>query len=759
MKNDFSERDIDRILCDVPLPTLLLKAVSVEAVWSDEVLDQLMQHVEIPHDLHARMKNSLNAKETNRRRSVDLERKNIEPASQSQQRWEGRDESVRKAALPSDSLWSSLTHNRVANQVYRKRPRRISVLSLEFVRECAAVAAILMLICGTFFSGTLLSRWLSNGSRMVAGTTANPSGPAGSLHTEFRATPGTQGLPSKQQNVSIAPRLLGVRENESTSNVSAPMPDKNLQNTPSLESLSESSSAQETTRPGTGISRTASDVLGSPLGTDRTGSIVKGAEGMRLISGPRLSHRAIPRVRGYDLGFEMTYGESPFVDPSIAVELSTSRPPLGFATDSFDAIAATLRTKGFATAAKSARVEDFLAATGSQTKKMSSTEVTLEARLIRSLRTNQLTHIVEFVIESPSIPRVEAMESVLVLDGSANVGSALAWKAMCRGLRAIVEQMIPQDRMSLVLFGRRAELIASKASREELDRLCTSVENHRPQGAADFDAAMNLVDGLMKNPADQMDALNSPATPSLVIVAHADSVERADGRGRDAFLEWQRMRAADSGIDREHLQFVVIDPSKNKSDDGPSLESFGKVPLDGAAIRRSMLERFFKNSGAVASELDFEVSFNPHAVSAWRLLGYRQGAIESLSPKLSTASLHASERVRVAYEVVARESGGKLASAKLLYREKKSDAQRSKTVVVSLTSLGVTTSVLPVAQDCETLLAIGVAEVAAGSAHLESRTRSAASLHELVRRWRDRGDLSPKGEILSEMLSLLMPAK
>ena len=465
---------------------------------------------------------------------------------------------------------------------------------------------------------------------MVAGTTANPSGPAGSLHTEFRATPSTQGLPSKQQNVSIAPRLLGVRENESTSNVSAPMPDKNLQNTPSLESLSESSSAQETTRPRTGISRTASDVLGSPLGTDRTGSIVKGAEGMRLISGPRLSHRAIPRVRGYDLGFEMTYGESPFVDPSIAVELSTSRPPLGFATDSFDAITATLRTKGFATAAKSARVEDFLAATGSQTKKMSSTEVTLEARLIRSLRTNQLTHIVEFVIESPSIPRVEAMESVLVLDGSANVGSALAWKAMCRGLRAIVEQMIPQDRMSLVLFGRRAELIASKASREELDRLCTSVENHRPQGAADFDAAMNLVDGLMKNPADQMDALNSPAAPSLVIVAHADSVERADGRGRDAFLEWQRMRAADSGIDRGHLQFVVIDPSKNKSDDGPSLESFGKVPLDGAAIRRSMLERFFKNSGAVASELDFEVSFNPHAVSAWRLLGYRQGAIESL---------------------------------------------------------------------------------------------------------------------------------
>ena len=100
-----------------------------------------------------------------------------------------------------------------------------------------------------------------------------------------------------------------------------------------------------------------------------------------------------------------------------------------------------------------------------------------------------------------------------------------------------------------------------------------------------------------------------------------------------------------------------------------------------------------------------------------------------------------------------------MASAKLLYREKKSDAQRSKTVVVSLTSLGVATSVLPVAQDCETLLAIGVAEVAAGSAHLESRTRSAASLHELVRRWRDRGDLSPKGEILSEMLSSLMPAK
>lgn len=752
MKKDFSERDIDRMLRDVPLPTLLLKAVSVEAVWSDEVLDRLMQHIEIPHGLHARMKNSLKTNETNRRRSVDLERKSVESASQSQQRRESLEESVREAALPSDSLRGSFAMNRVANQVFRNRnrPRRVSVLSLGFVRECAAVAAILMFICGTFFSGTLLSRWLSNGPRMIAGSAVNPS----------KSNPSPQGLPSKQHNVSIVQKSLSVRENESNSNFSAPIPDKNLPNSPSLESLSESSSAQQTARPGTGISPTAVDVLGSPLGTDRTGSIVRGAEGMRLISGPRLSHRAIPRVRGYDLGFEMMYGESPFVDPSIAVELSKSRPPLGFATDSFDAMAATLRTKGFLTAAKSARVEDFLAAIGSQTKKMSSTEVTLEARIIRSLRTNQLTHIVEFVIEAPSIPRVEAMESVLVLDGSANVGSALAWKAMCRGLRAIVEQMIPQDRMSLVLFGRRAELIASKAGREELDRLCTSVENYRPQGSADFDAAMDLVDGLIKNPTDQVDALNSSATPALVIVAHADSVERADDRGRDAFMEWQRMRATDSGVDHRQLQFVVIDPSKNKSDDGgPSLESFGKVPLDGAAIRRSMLERFFKNSGTVASELNFQVSFDPHAVSAWRLLGYRQGAIESLSPKFSTASLHASERVRVAYEVVAKETGGKLASAKLLYREKESDAQRSKTAVVSLASLGVTTSVLPVAQDCETLLAIGVAEVAAGSAHLESRTRSAASLHELVRRWRDRGDLSQKGEILFEMLSSLMPAK
>ncbi len=68
-----------------------------------------------------------------------------------------------------------------------------------------------------------------------------------------------------------------------------------------------------------------------------------------------------PRVRGYDMLFQLRHGEHPFVSPGANAALETSRVPFTFRTASYDRATASI-AEGHLPAGDEVRVEDFLAA-------------------------------------------------------------------------------------------------------------------------------------------------------------------------------------------------------------------------------------------------------------------------------------------------------------------------------------------------------------------------------------------------------------
>src|SRR5690606_1139174 len=68
-----------------------------------------------------------------------------------------------------------------------------------------------------------------------------------------------------------------------------------------------------------------------------------------------------PRVRGYDLLFQLRQGEHPFVLPAANKALEVSQAPFTFRTASYDRAAASIAA-GRLPAKDEVRVEDFLAA-------------------------------------------------------------------------------------------------------------------------------------------------------------------------------------------------------------------------------------------------------------------------------------------------------------------------------------------------------------------------------------------------------------
>jgi hypothetical protein len=193
----------------------------------------------------------------------------------------------------------------------------------------------------------------------------------------------------------------------------------------------------------------------------------------------------------------------------------------------------------------------------------------------------------------------------------------------------------------------------------------------------------------------------------------------------------------------------------------PLEPGFGRTPVDAAAIRRAVLEQVFAMPTLTARQCRLEVAFDPQAVAAYRLVGHRQSAMESLAGGDPPAvDLHAGEVTRVVYEVVPLAMKDAAVKATLACRPVRGDGERTFTAAVPLRA--VASGPLPPAHDCELLLAVAVGELATASPHAGPRGAAAQAAADLAAAWRSRGDVTPYGTAILEAadrIGLLKTAK
>jgi hypothetical protein len=694
-------RLIDAALRNVPLPRAWPAGLQPEALFADEQLDHLLLAVAVPADLGARIRAGLDVQPTRHRDgTVDLL-------------------SLGKPAPLPPQPASSL------DRWFTGIPR--------LAREVSSVAAALALVGLVALAGIEFSRRLEAprggaGRPELAAAVGGPAarGPAvraaEPMVADRRLEADETGEPDRLVTALAGPKFPALAP------PAAALPD------PVLD-LAESGLAELFLAESPELTDKLA-VRGAAVGQDgRTKPL--GPPAMATVEIPTPARRRVPRLPGYDLAFEMTYGEQPFIDPAASSALAVDRPPLGLGTAGYEAfVAGRARGRG------RIRADEVLAAMPAANQAASIDRPTrLEVRAVRSRweAGDEPSLLVEVALSAGRLerePSAGALDATLVLDQAA-AGDPGAWPRICRGVAALAANLGPDDRVTVVLCGPRARVAARAVNAEQLAALAADWEWQAAAASSDLDAGMAL----------------AGRSGRVVVVAHAVSLERVRGEAREAFTAWHVALAAAGGDTLASSpsggrRFIVLDAAA-AAPASRSEPDFGRTSCDAVAIRRAILRQVSGRETLTAADCRLDVRFDPATVARYRLIGHRQSAVESLAAgSVGSTDLHAGETVRVVYEVVPRSglSQGLVTATASWQASGRGPHQLEARGPTAAADLG---PGLPSPHGCELLLAVGLGELAAGSAHIQRPTARVTALEALVDQWRGRGDITPYGAALA----------
>ena len=729
---------LDARLRDVPTPAGIAGRVAPEVLFDDAAIDRLLVMVDLPSGLEDRTRSAMAAMREGSTLPLPTPPK-----------------SSRRAG-PGGAGGGS--HGSPSRRM------RLWPAAMDLFADGGAVAAALSIVALMFFAGTELSRRLAPPAvapQRMADRGASPMrSDAPRVSTDdrvpLRAAEGGSRTGGSPQPPTVVPGIAALATGDA---IHAAQPARPAQDPVEV--------------------RAAPAAAAGAGGGDRGGR----TGGIRALFLPTTG-RQVPRVPAYDIAFEMTHGESPFIDPSRAAALAVNHPPLSLRTDSFDSLCeAARRDHGRPSGRRLrrggmpvVRVEDVLAALPSTLPStlgnagLSGAGLVLSVDAVRSLRPSPGSLLVEVcATASPLSAASTAAESapldaMLVLDQSSGPSASLSWQWLCRGLDRVIGQMGAADRLSLVVCGERPRLVALRADAATLTALLPELTREPMARFADFDAAFRLIAAVGRR---------EGRPERVVAAAHADSLERCRAEGRAALSQWQAAQAAAPALPVAPVtEFVLIDPQQPRdaggSTPGAAAVAPGRVAADPITIGRAMLEHVFGRPTLVATGCRLEVAFDPARVSSYRIVGHRQTASDALAAiEPRPIELHAGETVRVVYEVIRRPGGTPPAAAGVvsatlawtpaatgpdgLPPEQK--VRRGLADGNAAMADGLRAG-LPSPHGCELLLAVALGELTAESVHAEPWRQSAAEMARLVSRWQARGDLTPMGGLLIDCLEL-----
>jgi len=762
--NHHDDKPLDARLRDVPVPADIPGRVTLAVLFDDAAIDRLLARVEVPAGLEQRVRNAVTAG-----RIV------VPPRTDS--------------TIHGAGGHPAGTEGRSAASAGR---RRIWLALGDLIADGGAVAVALSIVALMFLAGTELSRRLAAPPLLEqrvavdAGRYPRPLAEHASPNAGVKrvaggdaALAGTVGAEGGGAAAGSSGNVVDDRRSR------PPAARSDLASEPATEPSGPADAlaaakplrdARQAVAHGADVEVRAAPASPGLASAERRGS----PAGIRTVFLPAVG-RQVPRVPGFDIAFEMAHGESPFIDPALDAVLAVDHPPLSLRTDSFDSLCESVwRDRGRSSGRRprragepAGRVEEILAALPPATVP-SGPGPALSITGVRSLRAAAGSLLVDVCVTAPQLSEdgVEAaqpLDVMLVLDQSAAPCAALSWQWQCRGLARVIGQMRSADRLSLVLCGERPRLVALRADAATLTALLPELMREPTTRWADCDAAFRLASDVGRREGRPV---------RVVVVAHADSLERCRKEGRAALSAWQAKRAAAPLIAEASVaDFVVIDPQESagaaSATTARAAVAAGRIAADPIAIGRAMVARVFDRPTLVAVACTLDVAFDPGRVGSYRIIGHRQSAADTLSTVAPRPlDLYAGETARVVYEVIGRPGGGAgkgpgLVSATLTWTPAAVGAGGqwlTQHVRATLTDASVTgtdprgvahgslRAGLPAPQGCELLLAVALGELAGASIHSEPWREPAAGIASLVSRWQARGDVSPIGALLIDCL-------
>ncbi len=374
---------------------------------------------------------------------------------------------------------------------------------------------------------------------------------------------------------------------------------------------------------------------------------------------------APPRVRGYDLLFQLKHGEHPFAPPS-ARELATSRMPFSFRTASYDLTVGAAR-EGQLPPADEIRVEDFLAAQDYALPPAPANRLALHVAVSPSPFEDSGLHLMQLAVKASAKapgPRRPTRMVAVVDTSSAMLGGA-RWETILRALAKIADDMRPTDRLTLIGFAERATVLAENATHGDLRAIVSGGGLPQPGGIADLPTAIRAACETARD--------EQVTEAQLVVVITA---------GRGDYDDSVVASVVDSllQLDTDNIawQIISLSPQNSQLTD-LARRARGEViaATSASEIRAAILDKLTGQSSLVARGASLKLTFNPQVVTSYRLLGHATTTLTAEAANSLEIDLHADQTATAMYELwIKPGETDKVATAELTWLDPQSAQPR-----------------------------------------------------------------------------------
>lgn len=532
-------------------------------------------------------------------------------------------------------------------------------------------------IIGWAVAASLLA--IISGAAYLAGVGQKPADQQLAHHA---VTPPEVKSPSIPEHSGIIPPqvVIGTNhdsaENHGTIAIEPPTPADHGENpnaiapTPEEIARNAASSAQppddETNPSAVGPQATQSDVFGGPPQVPPN---------LKLVQPPLSRGVSGPRVAGYDLISELRWGRHPFVVPAVNAALRESRVPIWTDTSSYE-LACRMVEAGYLPPPSQMHTEDFLAAMDYGFPLPSGAPLGIRAAAGPAPWGPPGMSLMQIGVQAAKLPRnaADASHLTLAIDASAAMRESGRWDLVRRALLQLTEQLGPRDRVSIVFFnGQAAAVKARQANQPEMRSLLSGWDNVRPDGFADVAVGLELAAGAARPAADAN--ANKNLTNKLVLIA--DGLDPIDDRSLP-HLRKLLHRSVDAGVKWEMIglgQEVTLSPQWDElAEIGGHTIRHANTPDE---LYQRLDETLTGRSQIVAASVEMKITFNPDAVSRYRLIGHELNTGGGLSGASLQQDLRSGQAATALYEVELKPDGPTdVAFVEVSWRDPVSDASR-----------------------------------------------------------------------------------
>lgn len=408
--------------------------------------------------------------------------------------------------------------------------------------------------------------------------------------------------------------------------------------------------------------------LGAPVDQGDT------LEDLRKVAGLKPRGIDFPLVHGYDIAFLSKTGFHPFVNPGANPKLRSLVVPLGVDTESYD-LARRYLEDGELPPRSELRTEEFLAALDYQYPRPGQRALGLFVAGGPSPFHAHGLQLLQLGVQAklPPSGNRQPTRLTLVVDASGSMNWGGRIEMIRRAVHRFTAQLIPEDRVSVVVFNDQSYPLIENASRAQRDQLLAAIDALPTEGPTNVAAGLRRAYTLAchESPSDTMANRVVLLTDGLAGLDEA-TAQRIDQRLAEAAASGTRLDIIDLSQERDEAN---PDPLLSRLAHKGGGQVHRATSVD--QIRWALEEILTGQSRLVATDVQLRITFNPKAVELYRLLGHEPRTVIALKPAHPQADFRAGQSATALCELRLIPNGAsEVATAELTWRDPQSGASQ-----------------------------------------------------------------------------------